>query len=182
MREVAVSEFATFQAKDNAVELTGFPVGTRVRTEHGERSVETLQAGDRVITRHGKLISVKSVELGSVPADKAPVMILKGALGGGLPRRDLMIAPDQNILLADPLLEHLFDCSTAMVSARDLIGLDGIEEVSNIMPLAYVQVQFEAPEVLFCSGLACISCPQADSFNGAPKLDKPQIGTYLDQL
>lgn len=182
MNKLTVSEFAALATKTKAGEITGFPVGTRVRTEHGERSVETLKEGDRIITRHGKLVTVAAVELGDVPTSQGPILISKGALGGGLPRRDVMMAPDQNILLADPLLEQLFDCATAMVTTRDLIGLEGVDEMSNTTPLAYVQVQCDAPEVLFCSGLACVSHTEDEGFTKAPKLDKSQTETYLAQL
>lgn len=182
MNKHAMTDFAAYATDTKSGQITGFPVGTRVRTEHGERSVETLQSGDRIITRHGKLVTVKSIEVGNVPTKDGPIMISKGALGGGLPRRDIMMAPDQSVLLADPLLEQMFDCTTAMVKIRDLIGLKGVEVVSNITPLAYVQVECDEPEVLFCSGLACVSHTSLGKFDKAPKLNRTQTQAYLDQL
>jgi len=182
MNKLSISEFAACAAETGAGQVTGFSSGSRVRTEHGERSVETLRAGDRIITRHGKLAQIKAVEVGQMPSTQAPVMISKGALGRGLPRRDVMMAPDQNILLADPLLEQLFDCATAMVATSDLVGLDGVQRVATLNPLAYVQVECDAPEVLFCSGLACVSHTQNEGYDKAPKLDSSQTATYLAQL
>jgi len=182
MNKLASTEFATFATNTAKSLIAGFPVGTRVRTEHGERSIETLQAGDRIITRHGKLAEIKSVMSGNESPKDRPILIGKGALGGGLPRRDVLMAPDQDILLADPLLEQLFDCTTAMVTPRDLLSLDGVEEAENITPLAYVQVECETPEVLFCSGLACISNAASGPFDQAPKLNREQTKTYLAQL
>jgi len=182
MNKHAISDFTAFATDTSKGHVTGFPVGTRVRTEHGERSIETLKAGDRIIARHGKLASIKSTQTGDQPTKDGPILIEKGALGGGLPRRDVLMAPDQNILLADPLLEQLFDCTTAIVTTRDLIGLKGVGEVSNITPLAYVQVECDVPEVLFCSGLACVSQSAESELKLAPKLDRDQTRTFLAQL
>lgn len=178
----ASRDFAEFRQIDPVDRFTGFPVGTRVRTEHGERSIETLVAGDRVITRHGKLVTVTSVSLDSGPDSGTgirSIMISKGALGEGLPRRDIVLAPDQNVLLADPLLEQLFDCTSAMVRAGDLVALDGVEAVTNPSATAFVQVEFSEPEVLFCSGLAGESHSQTARYTKAPCLNEMQVRQFI---
>ncbi len=182
MNKHVATDFAAFATDTSTGHVTGFPVGTRVRTEHGERSIETLQAGDRIIARHGKLASVTATQTGNLPTKEGPILITKGALGGGLPRRDVLMAPDQSILLADPLLEQLFDCKTAMVTARDLLELNGVEEATNITPLAYVQVECDTAEVLFCSGLACVSKSAEKDAKLAPKLDRDQTEAFLARL
>ncbi len=182
MNKHAFADFAVAETISSQSTFAGFPVGTRVRTEHGERSVETLQPGDRVVTRYGKLVEVQAVDRGKLASKKRPIVISKDALGGGLPRRDVMVAPDQQILLADPLLEQLFDCTTAVVTAKHLLDLDGVEEAFDITPLSFVQVKCDAPEVLFCSGLSCISHASGMSYDRAPVLRSDMAKFYFDQL
>ena len=182
MNKQAISEFAMATTMHQITPTVGFPVGTRVRTEHGERAVETLKPGDRVVTRHGKLVEVFGVGLCSSKGCESPIRISKHALGGGLPRRDVILAPDQSVLLADPLLEQLFDCTTALVSARDLVALDGVEPVENLEASTMVHVQCSAPEVLFCSGLSCISHNDDAHYDRAPKLAPDMVKTFTDQL
>ncbi len=182
MNKHAVADFETLTTSDVKGLETGFSVGTKVRTEHGERSVETVSVGDRMITSNGKLTEVVSVSTAFPHTSSNPVMIEKDALGTGLPRRDVMLAPDQSILITDPVLEQLFDCTSAVVSARDLVGIKGITEVTNITPMAYVHVACNAPEVLFCSGLACLSDISDVHFERAPKLGAAMVKAYAAQI
>ncbi len=182
MNKHAITEFPGANSMRRSAPTVGFPVGTRIRTEHGERAVETLKSGDRVVTRHGKLVDVLGVDLRSTNEAQSPIRISKDALGGGLPRRDVVLAADQSVLLADPLLEQLFDCTTALVSARDLVGLCGVEPVNDIETSVMVHVECGAPEVLFCSGLSCISQTDDAIYDRAPKLAPEMVKTYTDQL
>jgi hypothetical protein len=85
--------------------------GTLIRTSTGEKPVETLQIGDEVVTRFGgvqkiKWIGVQSYDprfIANNPV-KLPVRITAGALGGGLPKRDLLISPGHSMLLGETLI------------------------------------------------------------------------------
>ncbi|MCS6931847.1 MAG: Hint domain-containing protein, partial [Acetobacteraceae bacterium] len=72
--------------------------GTLVATPEGERPVETLAPGDLVITSDGRAVPVRFVGVQHVyprfarDGEAAPVRITAGALGGGLPRRDLLVS------------------------------------------------------------------------------------------
>lgn len=85
-----------------------FAEGTLIATPRGEVPVEALQAGDAVLTMHdGPAIRPlvwtgrTSVDLARHPdpAKAAPVRITAGALGDGMPFRDLVVSPDHGILL-----------------------------------------------------------------------------------
>jgi len=125
-------------------QTTGFARGTRVRTEHGERAVETLVAGDRVIARHGKIVTVINVSDSMCGADSANqgVLIEQGALGNDLPRRDLMVGPRQKIQVNDD-----------QIAAMDLGFMEGIKLVSNRPSIRFVSIEFDKAEVIYCSGL-----------------------------
>jgi hypothetical protein len=85
--------------------------GTRILTPNGEVPVESLQIGDLVVTRQGgfraiKWIGRQSYNTRFVATDPArlPVRIRPGALGEGLPARDLYISPGHSMLVDGTLL------------------------------------------------------------------------------
>jgi len=139
--------------------MTGFPVGTRIRAEHGEVTV----------------VSVK-IETRTATSDEAhPVMIERGSLGRGLPRRDVLVAPDQNIVLSHANLERLFDCTSVMAEARHLTALDGVQVVPDDTPISYARVEFEQSEVVYCSGLPGQSHGSPICYSKVPKLSRDDI-------
>lgn len=103
--------------------------GTAIATPLGERPVEELRAGDQVLTRdHGPqpLVWVSSSRV--TPADldlapnKRPVRIARGALGQGLPRRDVDLSPQHRVMFTGP------DGQEYLVSARHMMmaGMPGL--------------------------------------------------------
>lgn len=77
-----------------------FLAGTQIATPEGEAPVEDLQIGDEIVTAEGKAISVKWIGVQRVftafrpPERLRPVRIAAGALGAGLPRRNLQVTAD----------------------------------------------------------------------------------------
>jgi len=76
---------------------------TEIHTEAGPVAVEDLAIGDKVITAEGKTVPVKwigyqTVSTRFVPAERLmPVRVKAGALGKGLPQRDLTLTADQTM-------------------------------------------------------------------------------------
>lgn len=86
-----------------------FLAGTMIATPKGAVAVEALQIGDLVLTADGASVPVlwvgrQTVATRFAPADRLmPVCISAGALGDGLPLRDLRLTAD-HALLVDGLL------------------------------------------------------------------------------
>jgi hypothetical protein len=83
--------------------------GTRILTARGEVAVEALVAGDLVATRFGGLRPVRWIGRQGfdgrlLGARNAPVRFLAGALGVGMPIRDLMVSPDHSMVVDDHLV------------------------------------------------------------------------------
>ena len=87
-----------------------FATGARTATPDGERAIETLQPGDRVVTHDGRSTPViwvarqtvanpRGVELG-----RKPVRIEAGALGPDLPNGPLTVTADHALLFDDMLI------------------------------------------------------------------------------
>ncbi|MFD1703103.1 Hint domain-containing protein [Methylopila henanensis] len=87
-----------------------FLSGTLIQTPDGPVAVEKLVIGQLVTTSDGRAVPVKWMgrqTLSSVfgmPEGRRPVRILAGALGDGLPRRDLRVTADHALVLDGALV------------------------------------------------------------------------------
>jgi Ca2+-binding RTX toxin-like protein len=136
-----------------------FTPGTLILTERGEVPVEVLQPGDMVCTRDGGLHRVRWVgrkdlslaELVMAPALR-PVLIPAGALGAGVPSRDMRVSPQHRILVEGARAEMLFGEPQVLVAAIHLVGRAGIRQ--ELTPgVGYIHVMFDAHEIICSDGL-----------------------------
>ncbi len=88
-----------------------FAQGTMILTTDGERPVESLRVGDRVVLARGGereivWIGRRRVRIDAFerPELQRPVRVRAGALGGGLPHRDLVVSPDHALFLEGVLV------------------------------------------------------------------------------
>jgi hypothetical protein len=90
--------------------------GTHILTPKGEVTVERLKAGDTVVTRFCGLQKIRWIGRQSFRGEaiqndwtNVPVHIRAGALGDGLPSRDLYVSPGHSMLVDGTLLlaKHL---------------------------------------------------------------------------
>ncbi|MBC7636086.1 MAG: Hint domain-containing protein [Acetobacteraceae bacterium] len=95
----------------NAAQAACFAAGTRILTDKGERAIESIAVGDRVITHRGDSVEVvwcgrRAVVPSRHPDPDAlhPVRITAGAFGPGAPRRDLLVSPDHALFVDGVLI------------------------------------------------------------------------------
>lgn len=132
------------------VSLSCFAEGTLIRTPGGEVPVEALRPGDLVLTLGGAAAPVCWLAVQSVsrrfadPLRVLPVRIRAGALGEGVPHRDLLVSPC-HALLIDGLL----------VNAAVLVDGAAIARVADT-PEIYRYYHLELPDhaVIFAEGAA----------------------------
>jgi hypothetical protein len=133
--------------------LACFAAGTRLATELGEIAVEALRTGHRVLTQQDdgsrvprpvRWIGRRRIDLTHRPRPELarPIRICRGAFGGGLPSRDLLLSPDHAIYAEGVLIpvKHLVTPSTIM-PARQLRDVE------------YYHVEVERHSVLLAEGL-----------------------------
>lgn len=136
-----------------------FRDGTRIATAGGDVAVEDLRPGDLVMTRDNGLqplrwIGVKPVA-GAVLAafpNLRPVCIRAGALGAGLPMRDLHVSPQHRILVRSKIAERMFGQPEVLVAAKCLIGLPGIQVDESDRDLVYIHILFDRNEIVLSEG------------------------------
>ncbi|GLK84546.1 Hint domain-containing protein [Ancylobacter defluvii] len=88
-----------------------FLAGTMIATPSGEVAIETLHAGDLVLTADGSTKPVRWLARQTVstifadPMKVCPIRITAGALGGDLPARDLCVSNDHALLIDGMLVQ-----------------------------------------------------------------------------
>ena len=141
----------------NPVKADGTVIGPA--TKHmGEVAVEDLAPGDRVLTRDNGFQTIRwagrrdlsHAELIVEPRFN-PVFIAAGALGDGLPERDMMVSPQHRMLITGPRAELLFGEHEVLVAAKHLVGIPGVEQrVSK--GISYIHILFDQHEIVRADG------------------------------
>jgi hypothetical protein len=135
-----------------------FTPGAMIATPDGERPVESLKAGDKVITRDNGIQEIAWIgerrldwqTLRRNPHLK-PILVRKGALGGGLPERDMQLSPNHRMLVANDRTSLYFEEREVLASAKHLVNNRGIHEVEAI-GVSYIHFMFERHEVILSNG------------------------------
>jgi hypothetical protein len=125
--------------------------GTLIATPDGEAPVETLQVGQRVKTVGGVAQPVKwigrrayAARFVGARAPNCPVVIRQGALGDGLPHRDLYVSAN-----------HAFWLDGSLVEAGLLVNGRSIEHLLTwAAPIEYLHIELERHDVIFAEGAA----------------------------
>lgn len=140
--------------EDMAVSHGGLAPGTMVLTLDGELPVEFLTSGDRVITRRG-LRSLKAVTRHTLSEGATRVRVTAEALGGK-PARDIILMPDQRIVLRDWRAQALWGKDIAAIPAARLVDGTFIRTETGAKQIM-LSLFFGAPEILYADGLELAS-------------------------
>ncbi|OCX63055.1 hypothetical protein BFP70_12620 [Thioclava sp. SK-1] len=135
-----------------------FTPGTVVATPKGERLVEELVEGDRVITRDNGIQQIRWVgrrdmsraDLIAAPHLK-PVLIRAGSLGPNLPERDMLVSPNHRMLVANERTALFFEEHEVLVAAKHLVDNRGVKPVETL-GTSYIHFMFDRHEVVLANG------------------------------
>ena len=124
--------------------------GTLILTDRGERRVEELEIGDKLVTLAGAQRPIKWIGRRGYAGryilgrqDVLPICIKPGALGDGVPRRDLWISPHHAMFLENVLIE-----------ARDLVNGVSIVQATEVDEVEYFHLELETHDVIIAEGAA----------------------------
>ncbi|WP_420325099.1 Hint domain-containing protein [Mameliella sp.] len=166
-----------------------FTPGTLIATPQGERLVEELKVGDRVITRDNGIQEIKWVgrkdltgfDLARKPHFK-PILIQQGALGNNLPEHDMLVSPNHRVLVANDKAALYFEEREVLVAAKHLTGLDGVDEV-EANGVSYIHVMFDSHEVILSNGAWTESFQPGDySLKGIGNAQRQEILELFPEL
>ena len=134
----------------------GLACGTTVLTLDGILPVEFLSPGDRIITRDGAL-RLASIEV-TVVQNARVIRISEGTLGIDRPEGDMIVSPDQPIMIRDWRAKAMFGTQAAMVPAARLV--DGAYIQAEVLPqVRFYTLRFANNAVIYAGGLELACAP-----------------------
>ena len=151
-----------------------FLTGTRIATPEGERPIETLRAGSRVMTSGGEIAPVlwvwrqDIVNVFGLGEARAPIRIAADALGPGRPARDLIVSADHALLL-----------DSYLVNAGALVNGTTV----TVVPLSRLPARFTYWHVETEAHIALLAedCPCESFIDYTPRSGFDNFAEYLAQ-
>jgi hypothetical protein len=145
---------------DAAEGVVCFTPGTVLETPEGLKPVETLVAGDLVVTKDGGAQpivwagnrNVSGARLYAMP-DLRPVRIRAGALGDGRPSDDLIVSPDHKMVVRGEAAQALWGEAEVLAAARDLIDGTRIARDLAAKSVTYCHLMLEQHHILVANGV-----------------------------
>ena len=138
-----------------------FAAGTLIATETGDLPVEMLVEGMRIATLDNgaqqlRWIGSRKLDAATLEANPnlRPVRISAGALGNGLPRRDLVVSPQHRILVRSKIASKMFGASEVLVAAKQLLQIEGIDIATDLTEVEYFHFLFDRHEIVLSEGAA----------------------------
>lgn len=128
-----------------------FLKGTHIATPEGEKTVESLVAGDKVITASGGVATVKwlghrTLYKSRIPAKDAvrafPILIKKDAIADNVPHADLIVSPG-----------HHLEFNGALVPAMMLVNGQTIVQQFERRSFEYFHVELEQFDIILAEGV-----------------------------
>ncbi|MTH79386.1 Hint domain-containing protein [Paracoccus aestuariivivens] len=132
-----------------------FAAGTLIATPKGEIPVELLEIGDHVLTEDGRSVEIKWVARQTLhkvytPAERfVPVRVKEGALGAGMPHRDLVLTAAHALVIEDLAIN-----AGALVNGTSIV-FDPVETLPE--RVTYYHIETEAHDVILANGVAAES-------------------------
>ena len=135
----------------------GLACGTPVLTLDGMLPVDFLTPGDRIVTRDGAQ-RLASIEV-TVVQNARVIRITEGTLGIDQPEGDVIVSPDQPVMIRDWRAMAMFGTATAMVPAARLV--DGEYIRAEVLPqVRFYTLRFANDAVIYAGSLE-LACGSA---------------------
>ena len=169
-----VLDDGTLLTFENIEKIICFTPGTMIDTPFGTRAVETLKAGDLVMTRDAGAQPLKWVGARTMPCtpDTAPILFEDGALEGQT--APLMVSPQHKMLISHFAAELLFGQDEVFCSAKHMLG-PKVKRIARKM-VTYVHILFETHQVITANGV------ETESFHAGPEGMKALSDTSKQDL
>lgn len=140
--------------------ITCFTPGCLIQTDRGEVAVETLKVGDLVKTLDRGMQPIRwigcrkldAIDLTVAPKLR-PIRISEGAMGNGLPKRDLELSPQHRVLVSSKIIKRMFKTDEVLVPVKKLVEIEGIDVVDCAIGTTYFHLLFDHHEIVYANGL-----------------------------
>lgn len=141
----------TYSAFENGSGVPCFTRDTMIRTLGGSRPIQRLRVGELIMTLDHDPQPIRWI--GRRRFDRAalnsnprlwPVRILAGALGEGLPRRDLLVSRQHRMLVRSRIAQRMFGTSEVLIPAIKLSALPGVFVDDTVSCVEYFHLLFDS--------------------------------------
>ncbi|MFU8777155.1 MAG: Hint domain-containing protein [Roseovarius sp.] len=186
-RDGAVTGALVFAEIENLIPC--FTPGTAIATPRGEKPVEDLRVGDKVITRDNGLQEIRWIGQRALSGEELarsphlrPVLIRAGSLGHDLPERDMLLSPQHRILLNSERAALYFEEREVLAAAKHLIGIEGVSQVET-RSATYIHFMCDQHEVVLSNGTWTESFqPGAQVLDGMGTAQRDEIYDLFPEL
>jgi len=131
----------------------------RIQTNKGSVSCADLMVGDRIMTRRGTFEAIRWIGRRDLTEwdfcrDERlrPVRICAGALGNGLPLRDMLVSRQHRMVVSSVISERVTGHPDTLIPAIRLTELRGIEIAQDVTKITYTHLLLDQHEVVFAEG------------------------------
>lgn len=156
-----------------AFQIVCFAADTRIATPKGHIRAGDIQSGDTLLSADADTVVVAQVGQQHISPLQAarerrlqPIVIRAGALGHGLPKRDLKVSRQHRLLVASRIAQRLAGASEVLIPAHHLIGLDGIAPDPTPGPMTYIHIDVGTHALLLAEGAPAESLLHGDQTAG----------------
>lgn len=136
-----------------------FTSGTLIMTRQGEVAINDLRVGDEVLTldrgyREIRWIGSRKLDAIDLRLNPKlrPIRIRAGALGNGMPHRDLLVSPQHRIFIASKIAAQMFGCDEVLVTAKQLVEIEGICIANDVDEVSYWHFLCDDHEIVVANG------------------------------
>jgi hypothetical protein len=174
-------------------EILGDPIcftpGTLIATPNGQKTVESLKEGDKIITRDNGIQEIRwggsrtlnGPELRKTPHLR-PILIKAGSLGENQPERDMMVSPQHRMLVSNEQTSLYFDEHEVLVAAKHLVNHGGVQWVDTLRT-TYIHFLFDKHEIVLANGAWTESFQPGDySLDGLGNSQRSEIYDLFPEL
>ncbi len=130
-----------------------------IETDQGPIPVEKLEPDARIALAEGGFASLRLNLLSAVSGAQMaefeslrPVVITAGALGAGLPMRDLRVSRQHRLQVCSPIAQRMFGVKDVLIAAIRLTDLSGIYLEDCADALNYYHLVFDLHQVVLAEG------------------------------
>ncbi len=137
-----------------------FTPDTRILTPQGPRLIQTLQQGERILTRDNGAQEVlwtghrrmTGARLHAMPHLR-PIRFRAGAMGQDRPDVDLLVSPQHRMLVLGAAARALFNAPEVLVAAEHLINDTTITVDHTLREVTYIHILLRQHNVIWANGL-----------------------------
>jgi len=163
MADGASLEIQGITTSDLRFETTNVPcftAGTLIKTIDGQKPVDQLRQGDLVWTKDAGYQPIRWISRKTFSDDALrqnenlrPIRIAAGAMGFGMPNRDLIVSQQHRVLVNSKIAERMTSEAEVLVSAKHLLRIRGIDVLKRLNEVTYVHFMFDRHHVVEAEGI-----------------------------